>query len=221
MVREVPTNASRLSINPLNLPAGLPGPPTRFTKPRCFRRCDLILATSLITLALFFVCQPIFALFLWMEQTNLYSYPPLRMFVDAREYGTCANRSDVVQPLLGLNDKFDIAISIWQETSDAERREHLRGKNRLSVMDWGNFEKAIFSDVVFRGVPLSDTEMVTNITFTIPTERFHYPRYTADMLRASLVILPHSPSPIDHDYNHTSWYAPPLIQPRFRSVHSR
>ncbi|KAJ7715325.1 hypothetical protein B0H16DRAFT_507734 [Mycena metata] len=221
MVEEVPTSASNLSTNPLNLPGGLPGPPTRrLTKPRCLRRCDLMLATSLIALALFFVCQPIFALFRWMEQTNFYSYPPLRMFVDAREYGTGTNRSDVVQPLLGLDDKFDIAVSIWQETSDLERREHMQGKNRLSVIDWGNFyEKTIFSDVVFRGVRLSDTEMFTNITFTIPTEIFlTYPRHSGDMLRASFVILPHSPSPIDHYYNHTSWYPPQLIRPRFRSV---
>ncbi|KAJ7037309.1 hypothetical protein C8F04DRAFT_1331776 [Mycena alexandri] len=217
MVEEVPASASKLSTNSLNLPAGLSGPPknARLTKPRCLRRCDLILATSLITLALFFICQPIFALFRWMEQTNFYSYPPLRMFVDAREYGTGTNRSDVVQPLLGLNDKFDIAVSIWQETSDVERREHLHGKNRLLVIDWANFfEKAIFSDVVFRGVRLSDTEMFTNITFTIPTEIL----YTGDMLRASFVILPHSPSHIDHYYNHTSWYPPQLIRPRFRSV---
>jgi hypothetical protein len=106
-----------------------------------------------------------------MEQTNFYSYPPPRMFVDAREYGTGTNRSDVVQPLLGLDDKFDIAVSIWQETSDAERREHLRDKDRSAAIEWNNFfEKAIFSDVVFRGVRLSDTEMFTNITFTIPTE---------------------------------------------------
>jgi hypothetical protein len=106
-----------------------------------------------------------------MEQTNFYSYPPPRMFVDAREYGTGTNRSGVVQPLLGLDDKFDIAVSIWQETSDAERREHLRDKDRSAAIDWNNFfEKAIFSDVVFRGVRLSDTEMFMNITFTIPTE---------------------------------------------------
>jgi hypothetical protein len=113
-----------------------------------------------------------------MEQTNFYSYPPPRMFVDAGEYGTGTNRSDVVQPLLGLDDKFDIAVSIYiyniyiyQETSDAERREHLRDKDRSAAIEWNNFfEKAIFSDVVFRGVRLSDTEMFTNITFTIPTE---------------------------------------------------
>lgn len=93
------------------------------------------------------------------------------MFADVREYGTGTNRSDVVQPLLGLDDKFDIAVSIWQETSDVERREHLHGKDRSAAIEWDNFfEKTIFSDVVFRGVRLSDTEMFTNITFTIPTE---------------------------------------------------
>jgi hypothetical protein len=173
MVEEVPASASKLSTNPSNIPAGLPRPPknAQLTKPRCLRRCDLILATSLIALALFFVCLSIFALLRWMEQTNFYSYPPPRMFVDAREYGTGTNRSDVIQPLLGLDDKFDIAVSIWQETSDVERREHLRDKDRSAAIEWNNFfEKAIFSDVVFRGVHLSDTEMFTNITFTIPTE---------------------------------------------------
>ncbi|KAJ7917326.1 hypothetical protein B0H13DRAFT_1535135, partial [Mycena leptocephala] len=128
----------------------------------------------------------------------------------------------VVRPLVGLHDRFDIVVSVWQETSGRERMNHfpvLAHGEKRTVDDWDNFfEKAIFSDIVFRGVQLSDTEIHTNISFMIPTEIFHnYPGNTGPLLRASFVLLPHHPSSIEHYMNHTSWYLSGLKWPRLRN----
>ncbi|KAJ7119311.1 hypothetical protein C8R43DRAFT_1077079 [Mycena crocata] len=185
--------------------------------------CGLIIAAIFVGLALFIIGQPIFTLLRWMERTKFYNYPPPEMFVATKQREPTS--SDVVRPLVGLHDRFDIAVSVWQETSTRERINlfpvvaHGERSNR-TANDWDNFfEKAIFSDVVFRGVKLSDTEIHTNISFTIPTEIFHnYPGNTGPLLRASFVLLPLHPSPIDYHTNHTSWYPSGLKRPRLRSV---
>lgn len=98
------------------------------------------------------------------------------MFVETPQLdGVQPRRSNVVRPLIKLHDRFDIVAGVWQETSGMERvaymsdfRDNLKAKTEN---DWYNFfEKPIFSEIVFRGVRLSDRELHTNISFTIPTD---------------------------------------------------
>jgi hypothetical protein len=111
-----------------------------------------------------------------MERTKFYDYPPSKMFVETPQLdGVQPRRSNVVPPLVELHDRFDIAASIWQGTSGMERVAYMSDfRNNLKAKtenDWDNFfEKPIFSEIVFSGVRLSDRELHTNISFTIPTD---------------------------------------------------
>ncbi|KAJ7112480.1 hypothetical protein C8R44DRAFT_984989 [Mycena epipterygia] len=176
-----------------------------------------------------------------------------------KRYNSVVNRSDVVQPLVGLNDTFDIAVTVWQRATQDEslerarllRKERAYG-NRLSGVKPEFFlgpnatpeleqiaalyhamyarwyeertlhEKTIFSDIVFRGIRLSDTDIHRNVTFQIPTEVFanHELAGSNYDLRASFVIIPHSPSPLDHLKilkPYSSWLPDAVNRPRFKS----
>ncbi|KAJ7840827.1 hypothetical protein B0H14DRAFT_3869376 [Mycena olivaceomarginata] len=164
--------------------------------------------------------------FFTLLRWRLLEFPPRELFSNATDIHNVANRSDVVQPLVGLNDPFDIAVTIWQRATDDEQLELLTslqpdlGRSTTSEGTDGEarqyssyvrryrmghmLEKTIFSDIVFRGVRLSDAEIYTNVTFQIPTEIFRrYPGSNYD-LRASFMILPRSPSLLDHFTNYTS-----------------
>ncbi|KAJ6592108.1 hypothetical protein DFH09DRAFT_1306022 [Mycena vulgaris] len=87
-------------------------------RPRRVSRCYIILATFFAALALFAVGQPVFVLLQWMEQTKFCDYPPSKMFVETHQLdGVQPRPSNVVWPLIELHDRFDIAASVWQETS--------------------------------------------------------------------------------------------------------
>ncbi|KAJ6477973.1 hypothetical protein DFH09DRAFT_1215840 [Mycena vulgaris] len=161
------------------------------------------------------------------------AFPPRELFVGETDIAHVTNRSDVVQPLVGANDTFDIAVTVWQLATMDERstRDRLLDKkvDLVSALLGGDaayaswyeavsvYEKTIFSDIVFRGVRLSDTNLHANVTFQIPTDIFHMYSGPNDALRASFVILPHSPSPLDHFKDFTTWFPdPPGL--RFKSL---
>ncbi|KAF8142642.1 hypothetical protein K438DRAFT_1784531 [Mycena galopus ATCC 62051] len=195
--------------------------------------------------------------------TRFYEYPPLEIFSTATDINAVTNRDDVVQPLVGLDDPFDIAVTIWQWATEDELWEEYRrlqrqpdslrwlsslcspaqssgnlgdgfskgngtcevedeaAKMHSSYVQWyeksSMAEKAIFSDIVFHRVRLSDRDIHTNITFQIPTQVFHkHPGSNYD-LRASFMILPHSPSCLDYLKNYTSWFPAAVNRPRFKS----
>jgi len=101
----------------------------------------------------------------------------------------------------------------------------------LSEKNWMGdediLETPLYSDIVFRGLRLSDKSISTAIKFRLPTARlyvipgfrlrtilliiiFTAPRslgvnLTVHDLRASFVLIPSSPSPIDHLQNYSSW----------------
>ncbi|KAJ7632960.1 hypothetical protein FB45DRAFT_519412 [Roridomyces roridus] len=66
-------------------------------------------------------------------------------------------------------------------------------------------EKPLFSDIVFRGLRLSDKHALAEVKFQLPTTRFSAPNLTKSDLRATFFLLPTSPSLIDHVKNFSSW----------------
>ncbi|KAK7038055.1 hypothetical protein R3P38DRAFT_3262534 [Favolaschia claudopus] len=66
-------------------------------------------------------------------------------------------------------------------------------------------EKPLFSDVVFRGLRLSDKHASAKVDFRMPVARFMASKLTESDLRATFMILPSSPSLINHVKNFSSW----------------
>jgi hypothetical protein len=169
---------------------------------RGFSKCSLFLF-GITALLLFFIGKPLIPLLRSLRARRFYEFPPREVFFNETDITLVSNRSDVVQPLVGLNDTFDIAVTVWQPSTDEERMElyrlsreknaekqdipavligldatpeqeaeaaavhsaYLQWYGRVSIL-----EKAIFSDIVFRGIHLSDTDLHANVSFQIPTE---------------------------------------------------
>jgi hypothetical protein len=131
---------------------------------------------------------------------------------------------DVIRPLITDQDNFDIAVSVWLRAPEDEEAQSKRLDLENSppkseeVPDWlalmfakaraqdeDVLEKPLFSDVVFRGLRLSDKHASTKVNFRLPTARFLATNLTASDLRATFLLLPSSPSLIDHVKNFSSW----------------
>jgi hypothetical protein len=173
-------------------------------KRRRYSCCTLILVV-ISAVCLFVIGKSLISLLLSLKARRFYEFPPRELFVNETDITLVANRSDVVQPLIGVNDTFDIAVTVWQlATADEQFHRSQRGskmeernlsdvekkfaighnatpeaeaeasKRHSAYVAWYDsvsvFEKTIFSDIVFRGVQLSDTDLHTNVSFQIPTE---------------------------------------------------
>lgn len=119
MLRSRPTTCSRPPSALLAMlekaPPGLHG--GKSGQSRLFSRRTLILGI-LVALLLFLVGKPGFSLLRRLKSSRFYEFPPRELFINETDINRVSNRSDVVQPLVGLNDTFDIAVAIWQLASD-------------------------------------------------------------------------------------------------------
>ncbi|KAJ7580159.1 hypothetical protein C8J56DRAFT_276505 [Mycena floridula] len=103
------------------------------------------------------------------------------------------NRSLVIQPLIGSDQTFDIAVSVWQRRIGEE----------LDQIPWGApwkgyRHKALYSDVVFRGLRLADKHVRAEVKYQIPTALFREGTLYKQDLRATFVLIPSSPSLLDY-----------------------
>ncbi|KAJ7575994.1 hypothetical protein C8J56DRAFT_800926, partial [Mycena floridula] len=134
------------------------------------------------------------------------------------------NRSLVVQPLVGKEQTFDIAVSVWQKryaTGDAIRVDSsgkwpMKFKGDLYMEldeDWlytynclDERERVVYSDIVFRGLRLQDKEVHARLNFQVDLKPFRDSYVSWTDLRASFVLIASSPSLMDHfqSYNQTS-----------------
>ncbi|KAJ7922286.1 hypothetical protein B0H13DRAFT_2411001 [Mycena leptocephala] len=230
--------------------ANAPRPPSRWT----VFRSKLVVRLTLAAVLWFIFGRPLFPVLHLLARTRFYDFPPREIFVNETDIASVASRSDVVQPLIGLNDTFDIAVTVWQLATEEEQaaqskllREQKKGSTISDLVfefpPYGNvsatieaedallhasyaesydrisaLEKTIYSDIVFRGVRLSDVDIHANVSFTIPTEVFHKYPGNYNNLRASFVLIPRSPSPLHYYERHTSWFPPAVLRPRFRSL---
>ncbi|KAF8205802.1 hypothetical protein K438DRAFT_523452 [Mycena galopus ATCC 62051] len=86
---------------------------------------------------------------------------------------------------------------VWVGLKVAEGNDKFRDEYIL--------EKPLFSDVVFRGLRLSDRHASAKVDFRLPMARFLSPKLTESDLRATFLLVPSSPSLIDHVKKFSSW----------------
>ncbi|KAF7363792.1 hypothetical protein MSAN_01037100 [Mycena sanguinolenta] len=165
-------------------------------------------------------------------------FPHRALYHDAQSsYGP----GDVIRPLITDEDTFDIAVSVWLRAPEDEEAESKRlnvpdvPSDQLADLDnlwdiWMGLktpdgrdtyvlEKPLFSDVVFRGLRLSDKHASAKVDFRLPLARFLALHLEDSDLRATFLLLPSSPSLIDHVKNFSSWI-PDSLFPKRRPIRS-
>jgi hypothetical protein len=83
------------------------------------------------------------------------------------------NRALVVQPLIDRDQTFDIAATVWLRSGEsigheaAEARETRQGtiETPAEVL-----ESPLYSDIIFRGLHLTDKNVFSIVNFTLPTD---------------------------------------------------
>lgn len=86
----------------------------------------------------------------------------------ASHYGT------VVQPLVTRQQAFDIAVTVWLRSSEksthrgSEYDTKESGKTQ-EAEEQGLTETLLYSDVVFRGMHLTDKHVFSTVNFSMPT----------------------------------------------------
>ncbi|KAF7360598.1 hypothetical protein MVEN_00791200 [Mycena venus] len=118
------------------------------------------------------------------------------------------NRAAVVRPLIDDTQLFDIAVSVW-----TLRDEESGGESSSD----GVSETPLYSDIVFRGLRLGDQHKTASIVYTLPIAIFQRLLLKENDLRASVVLIPTSPSLLDHVTNFSTWRPESLTIPSVRS----
>ncbi|KAG6861054.1 hypothetical protein C0995_004555 [Termitomyces sp. Mi166 len=111
--------------------------------------------------------------------------------------------SEIAHPLIGPEQTFDLAVTVWlrtEEYEDSDDDDEMPEHPRFSPLPPAI---PLFSDIVFRGLRLRDKNIFATVNFTVPTEYFRNPDLSIYDLRGSVVLLPTSPSPLDEiiDYS--------------------
>ncbi|KAG6876785.1 hypothetical protein C0993_000446 [Termitomyces sp. T159_Od127] len=109
--------------------------------------------------------------------------------------------SDVARPLIGPEQTFDLAVTVWLRTEEHED-DLDPDREEEEVSEHPRFNPLppaipLYSDTVFRGLRLRDKDVFATVNFTVPTAYFRKPDLTSYDLRGSVVLLPTSPSPLD------------------------
>ena len=84
-----------------------------------------------------------------------------------------SNRGSVVQPLINHNQKFDLAATVWLRSPISSGHEVAvggQGKGETRIEQAEVLETPLFSDIVFRGLRLTDKSIFSTVNFTLPTE---------------------------------------------------
>jgi len=71
--------------------------------------------------------------------------------------GSEGENTEIVKALVGKDDKFDIAASVWIST----------GQQGAMTTE----AKPLYSDIIFRGVTLKDKGLLTSVRIKVPTMR--------------------------------------------------
>ncbi|KAJ7119542.1 hypothetical protein C8R44DRAFT_177044 [Mycena epipterygia] len=181
--------------SPLN-----PGPPARKRSPLCKFSVwvpGVVLANLFLAVIIFGSGKPIF-------QITQFSHS--RVFQN-QTLEEVKNRATVVRPLIDGHQSFDIAVSIWTLPATEYGAE--------SVEDV--VETPLYSDIVFRGLRLSDKYKHAVLTYNLPVAVFRRLLLKQNDLRASFVAIPTSPSLIDHVTNFSTWRPENMKIPPVRS----
>ncbi|KAF7295452.1 hypothetical protein MIND_01085000 [Mycena indigotica] len=208
-----------------------PGPPPR--RRTSFCKC-LCLAVT-IPVACFIVW--VVGMGAW-KGVNTVRHPHQALY-----YGSAKNATDAkVYPLLQDQDSFDVLATVFlRATKDEEAAlaasqglsaTRVAAAPSASVMELKKFGKVevkfgindtdvvrvdrpLFSDIIFRGLRSTDKHRVAQVKFQLPTNRFK-DVYTNTDLRAAFLLIPSSPSLIDHVKNYSSWIPESVKLPLMR-----
>ncbi|GLB42810.1 hypothetical protein LshimejAT787_1202590 [Lyophyllum shimeji] len=129
------------------------------------------------------------------------------------------NRATVVQPLIDREQSFDLAATVWLRTSkggrhcdedDADRKDVKEGEGDDGAVvertqEEVVVEEPLLSTLIFHGVRLTDKNLRTVVNFTVPTAIFRDVNLTNYDLRASIMLIPNSPSLLDHVARYSSY----------------
>ncbi|KAG6853808.1 hypothetical protein C0991_001259 [Blastosporella zonata] len=118
-------------------------------------------------------------------------------------------RSAVVSPLIGPEQTFDLAVSVWLRTDEESMTDEIMAFQGDSKKPGFFFPLPptipLFSDIVFRGLSLKDKNIFATVNFTLPTAYFRNHFLTDNDLRGSVVLIPTSPSPLDQIMEYSTW----------------
>lgn len=95
--------------------------------------------------------------------------------------GTVAlSERGVVKPLVGKDQKFDVAVSVWIRAGVEEERTWREslivgtdGEEQKREAEYSILETPLFSDVVFRNLSLSDKHRRVDVPLRIPTAKLY------------------------------------------------
>ncbi|KAF8063483.1 hypothetical protein FPV67DRAFT_247135 [Lyophyllum atratum] len=113
--------------------------------------------------------------------------------------------SQVVRPLIGREQEFDIAVTVWVRSEDEEAK---RSEHGVKASIWTVEAPSViplYSDIVFHGLRLTDKNVFATVNFTLPTAHFRNHSLTNYDLRGSIVLIPSSPSLLDHIVDFSTW----------------
>ncbi|KAJ6528685.1 hypothetical protein DFH09DRAFT_1094374 [Mycena vulgaris] len=138
--------------------------------------------------------QPRGLCFALLKTTPLYEFLPRDLFITETDINRVLNRSDVVQPLVGAHDTFDIAVTVWQlATFEEQIAQYLdlhpkKADVNEATLPWAEVEDEA-AYLYHEAYVKCDGHQGTNYD-----------------LQASFVIVPHAPSPLGHFKNFSSWF---------------
>lgn len=91
-----------------------------------------------------------------------------------------SNDRGMVKPLVGKDQKFDVAVSVWIRAGVEEERtwrESLtigaNGEEEKREAEYSILETPLFSEVVFRDLTLSDKHRRVDVPLRIPTAKLY------------------------------------------------
>ncbi|KAF9466788.1 hypothetical protein BDZ94DRAFT_137676 [Collybia nuda] len=185
----------------------------------------------LLTVALLIMSGIGLFLFFLFEQFLDDITQPHRLMYENVALNGVANRLSMVQPLISHEDTFDIAATVWVRKTETRGHGDVYAMERngplieplLKGLEWGDpvdqeidldneLEAPIFSEIVFRGLRLTDKHIFSTVNFSLPTAVFRATNLSNLDLRGSFVLIPSSPSLLDHIANYSSW-VPDEIKP--------
>ncbi|EIM87172.1 uncharacterized protein STEHIDRAFT_168004 [Stereum hirsutum FP-91666 SS1] len=187
-----------------------PGAPSRRPRRSCWSLCWTIGKISLLLVVLVVaLLVTIFVGGLILGIIKDVKDPHREKIFDAN--GTVA--SGIVRPLVGKDQKFDVAVSVWIRAGVEEERTwreslamHADGEEEKREVEYSILEKPLFSDVVFRDLSVSDKHRRVDVPLRIPTAKFREQNLTLMDLRGSFILIPSSPSPLDRLVNYSRAY---------------
>ncbi|ESK88824.1 hypothetical protein Moror_17102 [Moniliophthora roreri MCA 2997] len=138
-------------------------------------------------------------------------------------------RNAVVRPLIDEEQSFDVAVTVWLRSTEdeLESRAELDNGSLESLTEGDSApnpekedtqERILYDGIVFRGLRLRDKNVRAEVPLQVPTYVFHSENISTSDLRASIVLMPSSPSLLDYATDFSSWYPtlmrrPPVLGP--------